>query len=278
MDRNRLIEKQLRQIGRQTMKQTDNRNDKPANESSGSNKAQNGSGYKKEKERIITELMKAEIPEMNRGGIGEFIISQLGFIRKSTWLLQGAWLLILFVMMQKAYSNKSLESIYAMLSIMTPVLVILTVEEVSRVYQRSMLEIEYATKYSLQKVVLLRLTILGSADVIFLTAAFFIFGQYRDLSVIRMIIYGFTPFLFMCLGCLKLMKNYSGDKLKSFSIVLAVIIGAVLQLGRLQPLNIYAYEKMHLWVFLMIGAAVILLTEIRRLNRWLQCFEQMEAL
>lgn len=151
-------------------------------------------------------------------------------------------------------------------------------EEVSRVYQRSMLEIEYATKYSLQKVVLLRLTILGSADVIFLTAAFFIFGQYRELSLIRMIIYGFTPFLFMCLGCLKLMKNYSGDKLKSFSIVLAVIIGAVLQLGRFQPLNIYTYEKMHLWVFLMIGAAVILLTEIRRLNRWLQCFEQMEAL
>lgn len=229
--------------------------------------------YKEEKERVIGELMKIKLPEISRAGRGEFILSQFGLIRRTTWILHGVWLCVLLHFIQGEYYNKSVEALYSLLTIVVPVLVVLSVEEISCIYQKSMLEIEYATKYSLQKVVLLRLVFLGGMDAGLLMVVLLL-GQHTELSMLRMMIYGYTAFFIMCAGCLELMKYYSGDRLKAYCLALAVLLAVLSQLGMLEPLNIYSYERILFWLLLFIATAAAVVIELRSLGKRLLCFEQ----
>ena len=93
----------------------------------------------------------------------EFLISQLGYIRKWIW---GVSLLIFSVSLIGSVFL-SVEMLW-IISAMTPLLALIIVAESGRSEYYTMAELELATRFSLRSVILARLTILGLENAVLL--------------------------------------------------------------------------------------------------------------
>ncbi len=117
-----------------------------------------------EKEHRIELLLQLELPPCTRGTIRDFIMEQIGFLGKYCLFWQAAWLALFCYLVRYGmpyyFRIEDGSRILVVVSLLPPLLVLLTVEEITKVYQRSMLEIEYATKYSQRNVVVVRMLVL----------------------------------------------------------------------------------------------------------------------
>lgn len=233
--------------------------------------------YEKRKEQAVAELLGEEAPEFTGGGMGAFFFSQFRFIRKRIWLIQAAFIVFLLAA-AGGDTGKNAEQSYVLLAVAAPVLLLLSVEEVSRIYHGSMLEIEYTTRYSLQKAVILRLLLLGTADLFFMLAFMLLFQRHMELSALRLVLYGFTPFFTMCFGCLLFMRKYSGGSLQIASLVWAAVHVLLAQAGSWAVFSIYEEGKLYLWMLLLLAVTAASAAELHKLSRRLTAFEQITVI
>ncbi|GAA0741670.1 hypothetical protein [Clostridium oceanicum] len=206
----------------------------------------------------------------------EFILSQIGFIRKRTWVFQ----IIVLALICLAFCNIESEHAltfesFSLISIFSPILLIINIEEISRVYYKSMLEIEFSTKNSLKKVLATRMLILGIADCIVLTIMMIFAGKSMNISILRVIMYTFVPFNLVCIGCMELMKYFKGRELNYASIIYSALLMATLLLGRLNNLQIYAQNFISSWIFIYIITTIVFAIEIKKFWKRLDLFDDV---
>ena len=96
-----------------------------------------------------------------QGSLGSFIWEQVGYLERYCLFWQALWLAVFLLVMkfgigQYDWAGQA-EGVLAALSLLTPILVLITARAAAKVYQKTMLEIEYTTKYSLQSVVMIRM-------------------------------------------------------------------------------------------------------------------------
>lgn len=161
------------------------------------------------------------------------------------------------------------------LSMAPPILLLVTVEEISHVYNRSMLEIEYATKYSLRKVVMGRMLLLNGCNGIVLVIRIGYAGHRIDLSLLHALTYSMTPFVMMMFLLLMLMKKWKGRQLLYAGISAYVTLAAVILLGRMEMLNIYNPDYLKLWITVLAGCILGAGYQIGKLWKMLGHFELM---
>lgn len=212
----------------------------------------------KEKEEQIASLLQAEqvlqtkgvlqakMLQNTRGNAVCFVLDQLGYLAKYCLAWQLAWILLFCYLMRNGVSyilGETGESgILVMISLLPPILVLLTVETVTKVYQRSMLEIEYATKYSLREVVIVRMLFLGVVHSVILAVEIIVLHRGLESDAGKLLIYGFTPMIVTTGILLKIMQYCQGEQLRSagigvyLGIVLFAIIGNTNYCGWYQPL------------------------------------------
>lgn len=206
----------------------------------------------------------------------QFILSQVGFIRKRTWLFQ----VIILGLLCLGFYHLNTESdlnfrSFSLMSILAPLLLIINVDEISRIYNKSMLEIEFSTKNSLKKVLVTRMTILGVADLTALIIMMIFTGKLIDLSVIRVILYTLVPFNIVCIGCMELMKYFKGKSLNYACASYSALLIATILLGRFNDLGIYAQDVIENWILVYVITTIIFTFEIKRIWKRLECFDDI---
>lgn len=78
----------------------------------------------------------------------DFFISQIGFIRKRTWIIQFLVLCtICALLFNTSRDNNSFYEILSLVSVAVPLFILTNIEEIAKVYNNSVLEIEFSTKY-----------------------------------------------------------------------------------------------------------------------------------
>lgn len=225
------------------------------------------------KREIIAAVAGKEVPVRRAGNLGEFLLSQLGFINKTVISWQSVWLLLfVYAMWNGELLHLSNELLY-ILSMAPPVLLLVTVEEISRVYNRSMLEIEYATKYSLRKVVMGRMLLLNGCNGILLVIGIVYAGRRIGLILLHALTYSLTPFMLMMLLLLIMMKKWKGRQLLYGGISIYAALAAVIFWGRTEPLNIYNPDYLKLWIAMLSGCTLGAGYQIRKLWKMLGHFE-----
>lgn len=206
----------------------------------------------------------------------QFILSQIGFIRKRIWIFQ---IIILVLLCLGFYNIRAQDSLnfrtFSLISILAPLLLIVNVDEISRVYNKSMLEIEFSTKNSLKKVLVTKMLILGITDCIALIIMMIFAGNLMNISILRVIMYTLVPFNLVCIGCMKLMKYFKGNELNYACVTYSALLITILLLGRLNDLGIYAQDFILSWIIMFAISTVIFALEMKTMWNRLGLFDEV---
>lgn len=184
----------------------------------------------------------------------QFILGQMGFIRRRVWIGQFAILAIICMVLRTYVMTNTMDyMVLPMFSALTPLLLVFNIEEFARISYRSMLEIEMAAKYSLRKLMLSRLCILGITDLVVLTVFIFLLNMYSGNSLYLIVMYSLIPFNITIIGLLHLLKYQSKGRYDYMALAYTLIVCVVfISVAQTRPvLYSGAYENMWMLVFLL---------------------------
>lgn len=154
---------------------------------------------------------------------GEFFLSQIKFIRKKVWL--GQFSVLLFCTAVIFTSSDSINSI-SLISALIPLIFIFGAGELSRAFLCKTAEMEMSTPFTLNQVMLSRLTILGLTDILVLTCIIAITAVSFPISIFRILMYICVPFLITSFGCLCILNYVHTKECNYYCIALGVLVMA----------------------------------------------------
>lgn len=233
----------------------------------------------REREVKIAELLQMEPMHRTRGSLWSFMLEQIGYLGRYCLIWQALWLALFCYLLQ--YGIPQLgggggeKELLVMISLLPPLLVLLTVEEITKIYQRSMLEIEYATKYSLRSVVLVRMSALCVFHAVLLTGGILLLHARLDSGMEQLLVYGFTPMIVMTGTLLKLMQHCKGELLRSAAVgvyglvLLLALVGGTERFGWYRPIYFRG------WCIVCLAGLVFAGWQLARLSAKLADFEQL---
>ena len=243
-----------------------------------------------EKESGIQELLQiqnsSQIKDLTvdsisrtRGTLWNYVWEQIGYLGKYCLIWQTVWIALFWYMMRygasQFFGGNNENEILVAISTLSPILVLLTAEEVTKVYQRSMLEIEYATKYSLRSAVMIRMAALCVMHSFMLIICIICLHSRMESNMGRLLIYGFTPMILVTGILLKLMQHYQGDLLRSAAVGI-YILGAVLAvIGNTGYFGWYQPDYFKVWCAACAVGIVFSIRQFVRLNGKLASYEQI---
>lgn len=206
------------------------------------------------KEEKIQELLQIKPLLQTRGSYGDFILEQAGHLGRYCLVWQAAWLVLFHYLLTKGvdylFLGNNGNEVLVLMSLLPSVLVLITVEDITKVYQRSMLEIEHVTKYSLYHAVLIRMLILSIMHSAILTAGIIWLHASMDSSIGKLLVYGFTPMAVMTGALMKLMQYMQGDKLKAAGVALYVAVVIAVVVGNTEYFDWYQPDYFKIWCLL----------------------------
>ena len=231
-----------------------------------------------DKEERIKELLQMELMPRTRGDLWDFILEQVGYLGRYCLIWQALWIVLFWYLMRHGgswLSGVEGNGVFVLLSLMPPILVLLTVEEITKVYQRSMLEIEYATKYSLQGVIMTRMSVLCVFHSMILLGCILALRAHLDSEMGKLLVYGFTPMFLITGALLKLMQYCQGELLRNsvtgvygLTVILA-LVGNTRHFGLFQP------NYFRVWCVVCIVGIVFGIQQFVCLHHKLSGYEQL---
>lgn len=229
------------------------------------------------KEENIQKLLQVKPLPRTRGNLWDFILEQIGYLGRYCLLWQLMWLLLFCNLMRKNIflPGGCGNEIFALLSLLPPVLVLLTVGEITKVYQRSMLEIEQVTKYSLENVVMIRMLVLCIFHSLILFLGILYLHARADSGLGRLFIYGFTPMILMTGVLLWLMDTFQGEALRMAGLALYGVISTFALLGNLERFDFYNPVYFKIWCLFFGAGLVFEICQLASLRKRLSHIEHM---
>jgi len=229
-----------------------------------------------EKEARIAKLLQMEPMLYTRGTLWDFILEQIGYLGRYCLIWQALWIALFWFLMQNGIPEfLGGNGILVVISLFPPILVLLTVEEITKVYQRSMLEIEYATRYSLQGVIMTRMSVLCVFHSVILFVCILIWQAQYASGMGKLLIYGFTPMIVVTGVLLKLMQHCRGELLRSVAVGvygLTVVLGL---LGNTRYFGWFYADYFKRWCVVCIVGIVFGVWQFVCLRRKLSGFERI---
>lgn len=214
-----------------------------------------------------------------RGTLWNYIWEQTGYLGKYCFIWQAAWIVLFCYMMRHGVSylfgENNRNAFLVTISLLTPLLMLLTVEEITKVYQRSMLEIEYATKYSLRSAVMIRMSVLCVVHSLILILCIVCMHSRIAENIGTLLIYGFTPMIIETAVLFKLMQYCQGEALLSVAAGVYVLTAGLAIVGNTEYFDWYQPGCFNLWCIACIIGIVFGVRQFIRLNGKLTCYEMV---
>ncbi|MDE7273569.1 MAG: hypothetical protein K2N95_11000 [Lachnospiraceae bacterium] len=231
------------------------------------------------KEERIKALMQISPLPRTRGKRWNFVLEQIGYLGRYCLVWQVVWGGLFWYLMRHGIpyisAQESENGILMLISLLPPLLALITVEEITKVYQRSMLEIEYATKYSLQNVVLVRMMVLSEFHCILLAVMLVSIRAKLDSGIGTLFVYGFTPMILMTGILMKLMQHCHGERLRSAGIGVYVLMAMFTIAGNTKYFCWFHSDYFMVWCILCAVSILFAGWQFDCLRRKLVCFEQI---
>lgn len=211
--------------------------------------------------RLMEHAKKYE----SHNGVFDFVLTNIGMTGKCCIVWQALWLGAFLLAETSGQITRF--GFEVLLSILPPLLVVLTADNISRIYNRSMLEIECTTKYSVIQIVMLRMSILTFSNYFVVFTGILIIHSGVNAQLTELLLYGFTPMILSEAILLELMRLIKGEELKTAGFVLyAVIAGASFVMKR-QIWNVYFTEGIRIWMLILVCGIVWTVVGFIRLGK-----------
>lgn len=142
---------------------------------------------------------------------GEFLLRQIAFLGKRVWFSQALLLFLLCLLVNTGYNIRSgitrLTFVPFLLGCCSVILLTAAVPMLYRSVRFQMLETEAATRFSVSRLLLARLCIIGSGDLVMLGALLLFTVQKSGLSPGGILLYLLVPFLLTASGYLTILAH-----------------------------------------------------------------------
>lgn len=198
-----------------------------------------------------------------------FLLRQVRFVGAPVWLLQGFLLLCAFWLFGfadiSAVSNLAPRHLPVLLGCFAVFIAMTSIPFIGRSVQYRMLETEMATRISIPKLLLTRISIIGVGNVLLLTVSFLLASVKAELGAGSVALYLLLPYLIACCGCLFIQayahRGYQGFVSTVFCFSLTALLFV---LYKTAPV-VYEQASAPVWGALCALCAVILIIGIYRL-------------
>ncbi len=209
-------------------------------------------------------LINLDMPKIN---FYEFFISQIKYIRKRVFFIQVIVMLIcLIALLSIDRTNLNIKYI-SMLPSAIPFFVLIIATEISQSISYNMTELEMTTRYNLGQIIIVRTTVLGSVNFVFLIFLLIILKFKLEFSILSLSLYIFIPFLLTCFGSLYVM-NYVRNKNVNFycaGISISVSLANILLYNTTG--NVYSYLSVKFWLILCVALIVGVIIQAKKFIR-----------
>ncbi|SHI66232.1 hypothetical protein [Lutispora thermophila] len=200
----------------------------------------------------------------------DFIISQLGYIRKRTWILS----MLLFIgILDGLYFYKVSNSFIWVVSSILPFISLSSISEIVKSTTYNMKELEMSCKYNFLQICLVRLGVLGATNFMLLIGILILFVGKTDYSFIRLGLYITTPYLLNCYGSLYVINRL---KTRMIMYVCCGVTAFVSVLNTLLTIQINEiYTEMY-WLFWPMSFIILLLLSAREIVKLIRKMEELQ--
>ena len=183
--------------------------------------------------------------------VGRFLLTQMGYIRKSTWVIF-ALILICIAVSPFVLDYATLWFISALM----PILAMSLVTESARSERYNMAEIEAATRFSLRSVIMARMVILGAINLIAILTATPIGVKFCNFESWTSGLYVVTPFFLTASIGLSLVRKIKGQAGFYAVMAEAFLISIVMLLNKNAALGVYSPGAAKLWGIVTVVAII----------------------
>ena len=198
-----------------------------------------------------------------------FLLRQVRFVGAPVWLLQGFLLLCAFWLFGFAnvgtVSNFAPRHLPVLLGCFAVFIAMTSIPFIGRSAQYRMLETEMATRFSIPKLLLTQIFIIGIGNVLLLTVSFILANTKAQFGAGSVALFLLLPYLIACCGCLFIQafphRGYQGFISTAFCFSLTALLFV---LYKTAPV-VYEQAFAPIWGALCALCAVILIIGIYRL-------------
>lgn len=207
----------------------------------------------------ILKLLVYNEKKHKKSSLLEFFLGQFSLLGRFSLLWELIWLVAFVGLMYYSKYFLGKENMMLLLSALSPLLLIVFATDLSKVLNKSILEIEMTTKYSIAQILLFRLLVheVIQFGIIFVGSlmGYLFFEQ----SIAKMLLYGYTPLIMASALFLMIVSRFSGKSLQYAGISISVVfIGIVWMFGSFD-LFYTIFEERCMWIWEIIMCCSILL-------------------
>jgi hypothetical protein len=153
---------------------------------------------------------------------------------------------------------------FGFISSLFPFIAFLTVTEITRSAAYQMAELEMAARYNLREIVLSRLILLGTANLLLFIVITLLFTTKAEYDFIRTGIYLTVPYLFTSTTSLIAYRIFKNREVISISSILCILISCLCNISFLQTV-IYQSCYFLIWIFLFLLLSTTIFIQMKRL-------------
>lgn len=172
-----------------------------------------------------------------------FMVSQAGYIRKSTWALSA-----LILALALGLGRYAPEDVLWLMAALTPFAALTAVTESARSSLYGMAELELAARFSLKSVMLARIGIIGLAHLALLCLLTPLVQHVSATGLFRTGVYLITPYLLTTLPGLAVMRHIRGREGVYICGGIALLVSGLNGAVRLSFAGLYAPDHFRWWL------------------------------
>jgi len=184
----------------------------------------------------------------------DFLKTQAGYIRKRVWILSGLLFIGTFLGL---YFYKVSTSFVWVVSSDLPFISLISMSEIVRSTTYNMEELEMSCKHNLLEVSLIRLGILGAANLLVLIGISFLLMGKTDFGFFRLGLYLTTPYLLNCYGSLFAINRLKSREITYVCGSVTAFVSTLNALFTMQINIIYTERYWVFWIATFIALAVL---------------------
>lgn len=195
----------------------------------------------------------------------ELSVGQIKYISPYIWIVQA--LLLLLILFSLSLSTNGIDdrqTIITILSVSAPIIALVAIPELAKSFSYNMWEIESTSKFNLQKLIAIRLIIIGVIDLSIITILIVTTSTFYEISFVNVVLYLLVPFNFANTIYLFLLRKFHGKRVVISCLIAGLII--VISLGSIFMFNgWYVLTSTFIWIILLAFSLCALVHELIKL-------------
>lgn len=186
------------------------------------------------------------------------IVNQFKYISPLLWLSQLLAIGICMLLISQISSNTDMTAILSAISFIVVLLGVVGFPEICKSFSYQMWELEQSCKYNLRQIVAIKLSIIGTIDLLIILAITLFTSIQTKLPMWEMALYLFVPFNLACIVSF-FVTSLARNRSSVFPIFPAGFGIAFLMLLCINRFSLYQSVSIPIWVILYLGTFIILI-------------------